>query len=88
MAEIPSFTSAQFYKALLKLGFLDKGGGSHFKLIHPTIKPSFPQGSNLPPFIVFPRTGLESDRNFQKALVRNLVRYWGISQKDILKALR
>ncbi|OGY30154.1 MAG: hypothetical protein A3F35_00660 [Candidatus Woykebacteria bacterium RIFCSPHIGHO2_12_FULL_45_10] len=83
--EVPDFNARGFALALERLGFKDVGKGRHqYKFKHRNRLPITP---GTRPFIVFPHD-IRRDKNFQKALVRTLIRDWGFTEGEVFKALK
>lgn len=81
--KLPQFDAKQLCKALVKLGFEDCHGSNHqHQYKHKTKK-----SRGRRPYFLFP-DNIGKKKEFQKALVRDLVRLWDIPLEDILKALK
>jgi len=79
----PEFSSEGFCAVLVKLGFVEKRKARHGRLFgHPKRT-----GTGRMPFMVVP-SSLRNDRQFQKALVRDLIRYWDFTLDEIKKAFK
>ena len=78
----PEFDSEGFCGVLLKLKFREKRKARHGRIFdHPERKCT---GCRMP-FIMVPNN-LRKDRQFQKALVRDLIKYWDFTIEEIMKA--
>lgn len=77
----PEFDSGGFCKILIHLGFLEKRKARHGTLFyHPERK-----GTGRMPFFQVPND-LRDDRQFQKALVRDLIKDWDFTLDELKEA--
>lgn len=77
----PEFDSGGFCKVLLALGFKEVRKARHGRVF----KHSKKKSSCRMPFFEVPNS-LRNDRQFQKALVRDLVKCWDFTIDEIIEA--
>jgi len=78
----PEFNEDEFCAVLERLGFKLKRNARHGRLYyHPNRK-----GTAIRPFITVPK--LRGNREFQKALFRDLYKYWDFDLTEIKKAFK
>jgi hypothetical protein len=80
----PEFTSEVFCQVLEKLGFERIGGKARHgtKFSHPAKK-----STGRMPFFLVPNS-VRSDKQFQKALVRDLIKYWDVTLQEVQEAFK
>jgi len=83
MDKLPQFNSKDLCRALNKLGFEPCSPGKHqYKYKHPT-----KHSAGRRPYFIFPYD-VDKKPEFQKALIRELIRLWNFTLGEILNVLK